>query len=80
MGGQETFLKEASPMAEQELSLLHRMEREVLAEGQEWMQKRLQERLQKLADAEGEVSPPQRAASGASAPKRRRAAKRGRKG
>ena len=67
-------------MAEQKLSLSHRMEREVLAEGQEWMKKRLQERLQELADAKGEVSPPQRAPAGAPAPKRRRAAKRGRKG
>jgi hypothetical protein len=45
------------------LSLLHQMEKEVLAEGQEWMQKRLQERLQKLAEQDGEISPPQRPAA-----------------
>ena len=54
-------------MAKRELSLLHQMEREVLAEGQEWMKKRMQERLQELADRDGEVSPPQPPALGPNA-------------
>jgi hypothetical protein len=33
------------------------VEREVAAEGRQWMQERLQERLQKLADEQGEVFP-----------------------
>ena len=49
-------------MAKREVSLLHQMEREVLGEGQEWMKKRLQERMQELADQNGEISPPQPAA------------------
>ena len=48
---------------EQELTLLHQIELEVLAEGQEFMKQRLRKKLQRLADARGEVSPPQRAAA-----------------
>lgn len=49
------------------LSLLHQIEKEVLAEGREWMQKRMQERLQALAEQDGEISPPQRPATGPAA-------------
>jgi hypothetical protein len=41
-------------------SPLFELEREVLAEGQEWMRRRLEQKLQKLADQQGELSPPQR--------------------
>ncbi|HEY0549976.1 MAG TPA: hypothetical protein VGF13_10270 [Verrucomicrobiae bacterium] len=34
------------------------IEREVVAESREWGRQRLEERLQKLADEHGEVSPP----------------------
>ena len=34
------------------------IEREVAAEGREWMQQRLQERLQQLANEQGGVFPP----------------------
>ncbi len=34
------------------------VEREVAAEGREWTRQRLQERLQQLADQQGEVFPP----------------------
>lgn len=50
-----------------QLSLLHQIEKEVLAEGQEWMQKRMQERLQELAGQDGEISPPQPPAAGPAA-------------
>ena len=40
-----------SPLAE--------VEREVLAEGQEWMRQRLKQRLTELAHEEGELSPPE---------------------
>ena len=40
-------------------SILAEMEREVLAEGQEWMRKRLEEKMRRLAEKEGEISPPQ---------------------
>lgn len=46
-------------------SPLFALEREVLAEGQEWMRQRLETKLQRLADQQGEVSPPQRPAVGA---------------
>ena len=42
-------------------SILAEMEREVLAEGQEWMRKRLEQKLGKLAETEGKISPPQSA-------------------
>ena len=41
-------------------SLLWEMEMEVLAEGQEWMRRRLQEKLQAAADRQGSISPPER--------------------
>lgn len=37
------------------------IEEEVLAEGREWMRQRLEEKLQKEAEREGRVFPPQRA-------------------
>lgn len=42
-----------SPLAEVELA--------VMEEGREWMRQELQKRLQRLADEEGKISPPQRA-------------------
>jgi hypothetical protein len=49
---------------EKKPTLLQQIESEVLAEGQEWMQKRLEQRLEELAEKDGEISPPQRGASG----------------
>jgi hypothetical protein len=43
------------------------MEALVLAEGREWMRQRLEQALQQLADEQGEVFPPERAAADASA-------------
>jgi hypothetical protein len=40
-----------------ELSLAQ-IEAEVMAEGREWTRKRMEERLQQLADTHGEVFPP----------------------
>lgn len=40
-----------------ELSLAQ-IEAEVMAEGREWTRKRMEERLQQLADTQGEVFPP----------------------
>jgi len=37
------------------------IEREVITESREWGRKRLEERLQELADRQGEVFPPQSA-------------------
>jgi hypothetical protein len=42
---------------ESELSLAQ-IEAEVMAEGREWTRKRLEARLQQLADTHGEVFPP----------------------
>jgi hypothetical protein len=56
----EKRVSKRSPLAE--------VEREVLAEGQEWMRRRLEQRLAELARNEGKLSPPQRAADPASAP------------
>jgi hypothetical protein len=36
---------------------LRQIEQEVLAEGREWTRRRLQQRLQQLADEHGEISP-----------------------
>jgi len=36
---------------------LRQIEQEVLAEGREWTRRRLQQRLQQLADKHGEISP-----------------------
>ena len=52
-------------MPEQPLTLLQQIEREVLAEAEEFARKRLTERLQELADTRGEISPPQPASAGA---------------
>ena len=53
---------------EKRLSPLAEAEMEVLEEGREWMRRRLQEKLQKRADRQGSISPPQRrAAAGHSA-------------
>ncbi len=38
---------------------LRELENEVLAEGQEWMRQRLQQKLQEEADRTGRVFPPQ---------------------
>jgi hypothetical protein len=38
---------------------LREMELEVMAEGREWMRRRLQEKLQQQAEREGRVFPPQ---------------------
>lgn len=47
----EKSARKRSPLAE--------VEREVLAEGQEWMRQRMKKRLQELADKEGKISPPE---------------------
>lgn len=49
-----------------ELSLAQ-IEAEVMAEGREWTRKRMEERLQQLADSQGEVFPPKPKAGEASA-------------
>ncbi len=58
-------------------SSLRDIELEVLAEGQEWIRRRLEQRLQQEADRHGGVFPPQRQkgpspAQGADAPAHRR--------
>ncbi len=49
-----------SPLAE--------VEREVLAEGQEWMRRRLEQRLGELARKEGKLSPPEPTGDHSNAP------------
>ena len=44
------------------ISPLAEVEMETLAEGREWTRKRLEKKLQRLADDQGAVSPPQRSA------------------
>jgi len=44
------------------LSPLAEAEMEVLEEGREWMRRRLEKKLQRLADAEGDFSPLEREA------------------
>lgn len=44
------------------LSPLAEVERRILAEGQQWMRQRMQQELQALADAQGEISPLKRPA------------------
>jgi hypothetical protein len=39
------------------VSLPRQIEQEILAEGREWTRRRLQQRLQQLADKQGEISP-----------------------
>jgi hypothetical protein len=46
---------------------LAEIEAEVLAEGQEWMKGRMQEKLQQLAQKQGEIFPPQPVPPAASA-------------
>lgn len=41
------------------VSPLAQVERETLEEGREWMRQRLQEKLQAIADAQGDLSPPE---------------------
>jgi hypothetical protein len=52
---------------EEAVSSLAQIEAEVMAEGREWMRKRMAARLQQLADQQGEVFPPQPTTAGASA-------------
>ena len=47
---------------------LAEVEAEVLAEGREWTRRRLEQRLQELADQNGEVFPPQPEHGGGAAP------------
>lgn len=46
---------------------LREIEMEVMAEGREWTQRRLQQRLQEEADRHGGVFPPEQKQGGASA-------------
>jgi hypothetical protein len=48
---------------------LREIELEVEAEGREWMRQRLEEKLQKEADRDGAIFPPQPKQGPASAPK-----------
>jgi len=52
---------------EESVPSLAQIEAEVMAEGREWTRKRLQARLQQIADAQGEVFPPKPAATDPSA-------------
>ena len=47
---------------------LREMEQEAEAEAREWARKRLEQRLQEIANQHGEHFPPQREQTGASAP------------
>jgi len=44
------------------MSPLYDLEVEVLAQGREWMRQRYEEKLRKLADQQGRLSPPERSA------------------
>jgi hypothetical protein len=46
---------------------LAQIEAEVMAEGREWTRKRLEQRMQALADTQGEVFPPKPTTASASA-------------
>lgn len=59
---------------------LAELEEEVLAEGQEWMRQRLQERLQEQAKEIGEPFPPGEPSAGASSKKKADVAHAGRGG
>ena len=50
---------------------LAEVEREVIAESREWGRKRLEERLQELADQQGEVFPPRAAQASKAHPTKR---------
>lgn len=52
---------------EESFPTLAEVEAEVMAEGREWTRKRMEERLQELADRQSEVFPPKPATTGASA-------------
>jgi hypothetical protein len=56
----EKNVSRRSPLAE--------VEREVLAEGQEWVRRRLEQRLGELARNEGKLSPPEPTADDPDAP------------
>jgi hypothetical protein len=58
---------------------LREIELAVEAEGREWMRQRLQQELQKEADLQGGVFPPERPTDGASAKARDAAARRARR-
>jgi hypothetical protein len=53
---------------EEPILSLSQIEAEVMAEGREWTRRRMEERVQQLADQQGEVFPPQPKPAGASAP------------
>ena len=59
---------------------LSEIELEVLAEGQEWMRQRLEQKLQQEAERQGGVFPPQQPSSSPSAKARHDSAKRRRAG
>ena len=59
---------------------LSEMEEEVLAEGQEWMRQRLQEKLQEQANQIGAPFPPREPSAGPSAQTKTHAAHAGRRG
>ena len=50
---------------------LAQIEREVIAESREWGRKRLEERLQELADEQGEAFPPRAAQASKAQPAKR---------
>jgi hypothetical protein len=52
---------------EETVPSLAQIEVEVLAEGREWTRKRMEARLQQLADTHGKVFPPEPKAAGPSA-------------
>lgn len=52
---------------EETVPSLAQIEAEVMAEGREWTRKRMEARLQQLADTHGEVFPPKRKAADSSA-------------
>jgi hypothetical protein len=62
-----------------QVSLLGQMEMEVLEEGREWMRRRLEEKLHKLIEEQGAISPPQRNAAEECAAPKTEAAKRRRR-
>ena len=68
-----------SDQAERKLSL-REIEMEVETEGREWMRRRLEERLQREADRDNAVFPPQPKEGASPAPKGAAAAHRGRRG
>lgn len=60
-------------------SLLAEMELDSLEEGREWTRKRLEEKLQKLNDEQGAISPPQPTAAEEPSPKKAKVANRRRR-